>query len=138
MHQSRLEHIVVQAFTCCKSYSIRCLLMYFDTIFNIFNYHLLCFLLLFVFNSNKHDCGTWAPLLQLVTVELQWLEHWWLVYHGYFELVLESLGKNPLAADLGWFSVIFFFILKTVNCVYSLESPHWGDSNENTQHTFIW
>ena len=35
------------------------------------------------------------------TVELQWLEHWWLVYHGCFELVLESLGKNPLAADLG-------------------------------------
>ena len=27
------------------------------------------------------------------TVELQWLEHWWLVYHGCFELVLESLGK---------------------------------------------
>ena len=34
-------------------------------------------------------------------VELQWLEHRWLVYHGCFELVLESLGKNPLAADLG-------------------------------------
>ena len=29
-----------------------------------------------------------------VTVELQWLEHRWLVYHGYFELVLESLGKK--------------------------------------------
>ena len=35
------------------------------------------------------------------TVELQWLEHWWLIYHGCFELVLESLGKNPLTADLG-------------------------------------
>ena len=23
-----------------------------------------------------------------------------------------------------------------VYCVYSLESPRWGDSNENTQHTF--
>ena len=22
-------------------------------------------------------------------------------------------------------------------CVYSLESPKWGDSNENTQHTFM-
>ena len=33
------------------------------------------------------------------TVELQWLEHWWLVYHGCFELVLESLGKYNLAAD---------------------------------------
>ena len=34
------------------------------------------------------------------TVELQWLEHRWLVYHGYFELVLEFLGKNPIAADI--------------------------------------
>ena len=29
------------------------------------------------------------------TVELRWLEHWWLVYHGCFELVLESLEKIP-------------------------------------------
>ena len=34
------------------------------------------------------------------TVELQWLEHWWLVYHGCFELILESLRKNLIAADL--------------------------------------
>ena len=34
-------------------------------------------------------------------VELQWLEHRWLVYHGYFKLILESLGNNPIAADLG-------------------------------------
>ena len=33
--------------------------------------------------------------------------------------------------------VWFFFILKTVYCVFSLESPQWGDSNENTQYTFI-
>ena len=33
--------------------------------------------------------------------------------------------------------VIFFFILKMVYCVYSLESPRWGDSNENTQYTFM-
>ena len=31
----------------------------------------------------------------------------------------------------------FFFILKTVYCVFSLESPQWGDFNENTQHTFM-
>ena len=72
------------------------------------------------------------------TVELRWLEHWWLVYHGCFELIPKSLGKNPLAADMGLFSVIFFFfILKMVYCVFSLESPQWGDSNENTQHTFM-
>ena len=40
-------------------------------------------------------------LIKSNTVELQWLEHWWLVYHGCFELVPESLGKKTLAADLG-------------------------------------
>ena len=45
----------------------------------------------------------------LYTVELQWLEHWWLVYHGCFEHVLESLGKNLQIWDnLVWF---FFFML---------------------------
>ena len=34
------------------------------------------------------------------TVEIQWLEHRCLVYHGCFELALES-GKKPIAADLG-------------------------------------
>ena len=29
------------------------------------------------------------------TVELQWLEYEWLVYHSCFELGLESLGENP-------------------------------------------
>ena len=33
--------------------------------------------------------------------------------------------------------MIFLFILKMVYCVYSLESPRRGDSNENTQNTFI-
>ena len=28
------------------------------------------------------------------TVELQWLEHRWLIYFGYFGLVLGSLGKK--------------------------------------------
>ena len=32
---------------------------------------------------------------------------------------------------------MFFFILKMVNCLFSLESPRWGDSNENTQKTFM-
>ena len=30
------------------------------------------------------------------TVELQWLEYFWLVSHGYFELVLESHTKKTL------------------------------------------
>ena len=32
--------------------------------------------------------------LQSYTAELHWLEHWWLVYHRCFELVLESLGGS--------------------------------------------
>ena len=61
----------------------------------------------------------------VTTLKLRWFEHRWLaVYHGCFELVLKSLDKNPMAADLGKFRVIFFFILKMVNGVYLLESPH--------------
>ena len=60
------------------------------------------------------DVGIDAGILKLcvkvfTTVELQWLEHRWLVYHGCFELILESHGKRS----------------------------HRGDSNENTQHTYI-
>ena len=40
------------------------------------------------------------------TVELEWLEHRWLVYHGFLELVLESLGKNPIAVDIIIFEII--------------------------------
>ena len=34
-------------------------------------------------------------------VELPWFENGWLVYHGCFKLVLESLGINPIAVDSG-------------------------------------
>ena len=44
---------------------------------------------------------------KLFTVKLQWLEHRWLVYHGYFELVLESLGKNYIAANIIIFGIIY-------------------------------
>ena len=33
------------------------------------------------------------------------------------------------------FRKIFLFYHKIVCCVYSLEFPHWGNSNEYTQHT---
>ena len=48
-------------------------------------------------HSRHSDCST---------VELQWLEHRWLVYHGYFELVLESQGKKNIAADIILFGII--------------------------------
>ena len=34
------------------------------------------------------------------TVDIRWLEHWQLVYYRCSESVLESLGKNPITADL--------------------------------------
>ena len=54
------------------------------------------------------------------------------------ELVIESLGKSPIAADLEFLRMDFFFILKVVFCVYSLDSPLWGDSKENTERIFKW
>ena len=33
--------------------------------------------------------------------------------------------------------MILFFYIDNVFCVYSLESPQWGDSSENTHITFI-
>ena len=41
--------------------------------------------------------------------------------------------KNPIDAYLGKFRLIFFFYIENGIWVYSLESPRWGDSNENTQ-----
>ena len=35
------------------------------------------------------------------------------------------------------FKEIFLFYHEIVCCVYSLELPHWGNSNEYTQHTII-
>ena len=48
----------------------------------------------------------------LNTVELQWLEHWWLVYHGCIELVLESLGKkksHSCRLRIIWSDFLFYY-----------------------------
>ena len=50
-------------------------------------------------DMKKPTKSLFMPFLD--TVELQWLEHWWLVYHACLKLIFESLGENPLAADLG-------------------------------------
>ena len=59
--------------------------------------------------------------LCLNTIDFQWLEHRWIVYHGYFELVLESLTKNPIAADIIVFEIIsggfLFYIENGMLCV---------------------
>ena len=64
-----------------------------------------------------HLCGLVTSFTrETTTVELQWLKHGWLIYHGYFELVLESPGKNPIAADIIVFGIIlddFLFYIDT-------------------------
>ena len=71
------------------------------------------------------------------TVELQWLEHRWLVYHGLFELIFESLRNFSESSRKQILSEIFLFYYVIICCVYSLEWPHRGDSTEYTQHTII-
>ena len=43
----------------------------------------------------------------------------------------------PIAQENKIFKKIFLFYREIVCCVYSLESPLRGDSNEYTQHTII-
>ena len=38
----------------------------------------------------------------------------------------------PIARETQIFKEIFLFYRETVCCVYSLELPHWGNSNEYT------
>ena len=43
----------------------------------------------------------------------------------------------PLAQEKQIYRENFLFYHEIVCCVYSLESPHRGDSNEYTQHTIV-
>ena len=67
------------------------------------------------------------------TVYPQWLEHGWLVYRRWFKLVFQSLQNSSNSSRKEIFMFFFFlFYHGIVCCVYSLESPHRGDSNEYT------
>ena len=52
-------------------------------------------------------------------------------------LVFESLWNSSDSLRKQIFREIFLFYHIIVCWVYSLESPHRGDSNEYTQHTII-
>ena len=43
----------------------------------------------------------------------------------------------PLAQENKYFGKFFLFYHEIVCCVYSLELPHQGNSNEYTKHTII-
>ena len=51
-----------------------------------------------------------------------------------FELVLRKIPGCRFRIIKGDF---LFYKLEMVYCVFSLESPRRGDSNDNTQYTFI-
>ena len=75
-------------------------------------------------NENKRVSSTESIPIYLRhknTVQLQWFEHWWLVCHGCFELVFESVGKNHTAADIIIFGIIeadfLFYIDNGMLCV---------------------
>ena len=56
----------------------------------------------------------------------------WLIcsFLGPYKILLIAQEKKA-------FREIFLFYYEVVCCVYSLESPHRGDSNEYTQHTIM-
>ena len=43
----------------------------------------------------------------------------------------------PIAQENGYLGIFFLVYHGIVCCVYSLELPHQGNSNEYTQHTII-
>ena len=57
-------------------------------------------------------------------------------YRGWFELFFQSL-QDSSNSSRKIFMDFFLFYHGIVCCMYSLESPHRGDSNEYTQHTII-
>ena len=54
----------------------------------------------------------------------------------------DPLKPQFYVVELGFTGVyIFLFLLKNIDCGYSLEPPHWGGSNEYPQSMFwaeIW
>ena len=71
------------------------------------------------------------------TVESQWREQGWLVYHGNFKSFLSPFSISSESSRKQILRGIFLFYQEIVCCVYSLESHHQGDSNEYTIQTII-
>ena len=73
-----------------------------------------------------------------ITVELQWLEHHWNHVNMFETGVVqdnECCSKYQVRKhNRDIFSITFNM---KVCCVFSLELPHRGNSNENTKHTIF-
>ena len=75
----------------------------------------------------------------MYTVKLKWLEYLW----GTMKICsrqrkFELMSVNHSGRSGGTIGISFsIFLNMKVYCVFSLESPHRGDSNENTQLTIF-
>ena len=69
-------------------------------------------------------------------VELQWLEHLW-NHENMFETEVVRDNECYSLRQRHNRDVFSIFLLMKVCCVFSLESPHRGDSNEYTQYTIF-
>ena len=60
-------------------------------------------------HMHQRCCCTWHVPYSVCsyTVKSQWLEHWWLVYHGWLELIFESLWNSSDSSRKQIFRQIF-------------------------------
>ena len=75
----------------------------------------------------------------MYTVKLQWLEHLWgtmKICSRQRKFELMSVNHSGRSGSTIGISFSIFLNMK-IYCVFSLESPHRGDSNENTQLTIF-
>ena len=74
---------------------------------------------------------------QYCPVELLLLEHLW-NHENTFETTVVRVSVNHSARSGGIVGLLFsiFYNVK-VQCVFTLESPHRGDSNENAHYTIF-
>ena len=56
---------------------------------------------------------------------------------AYLNSFLSPYEILPIAQENKYLGIFFLFYHEIACCVYSLESPHRGDSNEYIQHTII-
>ena len=72
------------------------------------------------------------------TVELQWLEHL-RIHKNMFETGAVRTGEYKTWRQVRWQNrdILSIYFNMKICCVFSLESPHRGDSNEYTQYTIV-
>ena len=93
----------------------------------------------YLHNEDSESCLSSDPPLHSCQIQLNLNSS---NTRGSFTIVNSNSFLSPceillIAQENRYLMVIFLFYHELVCCVYSLESPHQGDSNEYTQHTII-